>query len=102
MSTGHWKLDGRIPIPCGLMEWANILERGEHVLWQDEVGDSLVSTVFLGLDHRFGSDGPPLWFETMIFTDGEGDYMERTSTWELAREQHLAALARALFADASI
>ena len=26
-----------------------------------------VSTVWLGLDHRFGMDGPPLIFETMVF-----------------------------------
>lgn len=27
----------------------------------------LVSTVWRGLDHRFGDDSPPLIFETMVF-----------------------------------
>lgn len=31
-----------------------------------EIGDYIVSTVDLGLDHSFG-DGPPLYYETMIF-----------------------------------
>jgi len=98
MSTRYYKLDGKIPVPCGLMEWSAMIESGRQRLWQDEVGDQLVSTIFLGLDHNFSRTGPPVLFETMIFTDGEGEYQERTFTWELAREQHLAALARALFA----
>jgi hypothetical protein len=33
-----------------------------------EIGPYVVSTVWLGLDHNFGFDGPPLIFETMVFT----------------------------------
>ena len=53
-----------------------------------------VSTVFLGLDHRFGGDGPPLLFETMVFLcEGEvseyADYVEkRYSTWAEAEAGH--------------
>lgn len=46
-----------------------------------------VSTVFLGLDHNWGG-GPPLLFETMIFTDGEGGYCRRYSAWEEAEAGH--------------
>jgi predicted cobalt transporter CbtA len=31
-----------------------------------------VSTVWIGIDHRFGDDGPPLIFETMVFNRAEG------------------------------
>lgn len=32
-----------------------------------------VSTVWMGLDYRFGDDGPPLIFETMIWPEGSQD-----------------------------
>jgi hypothetical protein len=34
---------------------------------QTDLGDYFVSTVFLGLNHQRSLDGPPLWFETMVF-----------------------------------
>jgi hypothetical protein len=45
-----------------------------------------VSTVFLGLDHRYGEE-PPLIFETMIFGRGF-EYQERCSTWDEAVAMH--------------
>lgn len=47
-----------------------------------------VSTVFLGLDHNYSADGPPILFETMIFDldndgvwrNGEDRYMRRYHT----------------------
>ena len=50
----------------------------------------LVSTVDLGLDHSFG-DGPPLYYETMIFVNGKWDelYMMRYSTEREAKEGHV-------------
>lgn len=55
---------------------------------QTEIGASVVSTVFLGLDHQFGI-GPPILFETMIFTDGEPEnFQRRCSTWLEAEAQH--------------
>jgi len=47
----------------------------------------VISTVFLGLDHSFGS-GPPLLFETMVFNgpcDGE---QRRTPDWTAAAAGH--------------
>ena len=55
-----------------------------------EEGDVRVSTVFLGLDHQFGS-GPPLLFETMIFGGEHNEYQERYSTWEEAEAGHKVA-----------
>jgi hypothetical protein len=59
-----------------------------------EVGPYWVSTVWLGLDHRFRGDGPPLIFETMVFAGGEADAdmsgldTRRWSTEEEARRGH--------------
>lgn len=51
------------------------------------IGDDVVSTVFLGIDHSMG--GPvPLLFETMIFVDGDSKYCERCSTFDQALKQH--------------
>lgn len=32
-----------------------------------------VSTIYLGLDHGWGDDGPPIMWETMVFVGGRGD-----------------------------
>lgn len=66
-----------------------------------------ISTVWLGLDHGWLSDGAaPLIFETMIFTCGDDDHelsqwCRRYSTEEQARTGHAEALelAKAAMAD---
>lgn len=48
-----------------------------------------VSTVWLGTNHNFTNDGPPIIFETMVFGSGDGDqYMQRYATEEQARAGH--------------
>ena len=61
--------------------------------------EARVSTVFLGLDHRFWGEGQPILFETMIFggpfNDNQTmycDYQERYCTWGQAETGHEAAL----------
>lgn len=57
---------------------------------RDLLGDrpDCVSTVFLGMDHAWG-DGPPLVFETMLFTDDDRDQtLWRYSTWDRAVAGH--------------
>lgn len=74
-------------------------------LWRDmdrrrvdrtQVGKCDVSTVFLVIDHNYG-DGPPLVFETMIFSVADGgdldDYCERYATWDKAVAGRAAAVA---------
>jgi len=67
------------------------------VVGKDMVGDILVSTVFLGLDHsHYGQEGPIL-FETMIFEmgaiSGEFDgFQRRYKTYDEAVEGHKEAL----------
>lgn len=96
-------LDGHEVIPSTIEGWA---ENAEKRYTNKEGDDSwrvdkttlenggYISTVFLGLDHSFGS-GPPKLFETMYFPNhGDGteswaeEDCERCATWEEAEAQH--------------
>lgn len=71
-----------------LLKWAQKNEEtNRQVEFTKLHNDVEVSTVFLGLDHRFG-DGQPLLFETMVFVDGDEGDMERYSTWDEAVAGH--------------
>jgi hypothetical protein len=87
--------DNQEPVLCpDLMEWGRWMQdtdRRRVALF--EQGDVRVSTVFLGLDHSFGS-GEPLLFETMVFggpLDGEQD---RYATRSAAQAGHDVIVAR--------
>lgn len=71
-----------------ILKWANWIEKEDRRVDLTKVGKYKVSTVFLGIDHSFGT-GEPLLFETMIFGKGEFDeYQERYSTWGEAEKGH--------------
>lgn len=74
---------------------------GEKIVAQTDIPDKelWVSTVWLGLDHRYG-DGPPLIYETMVFRleDGkqptfEDIYSERYSDRKEAADGHARVVA---------
>jgi hypothetical protein len=48
--------------------------------------------VFLGLDHQYGFNGPPVLFETMIFGGKHDDYQDRYLTWDEAEAGHERAV----------
>jgi hypothetical protein len=108
--TDRYILNGHDPVRCNdLYEWARFIERPDRIVAQEHVGPFWVSTVFLGLDHRFGNDGPPILFETGVFVDKpvvihfrgkeiksdglEDQWMERCSTWDEAVAQHQRGVA---------
>lgn len=81
------------PVPASLEEWAQWFERADRHVARTPVGDLDVSTVFLGLDHRFLRDGPPILFETMVFgLYGNEEYQRRCSTWAEAEKMHQEAV----------
>ena len=88
-------LEGHNPVPCpNIIEWVERLEKADRRVDKTKVGETEISTVFLGIDHSF-ADGPPLLFETLAFggeLDGE---QELCSTWEQAEAQHLRMVRRA-------
>jgi len=89
-------LKGHEVVPCSSDEW--LLQSADaRRVGLDEVGDWHVSTVFLGLDHSFGSE-PPLWFETMVFArESSSDlFCDRYSTWEDAVTGHQSVVEQLL------
>ena len=83
-----------VAIPVGLGTWAVWwLERpAKRIVKQEDVGEFVVSTVFLGLDHSHWFGGPRQLFETMIFTQqgkrGHDVYCDRYATWAQAVAGH--------------
>ena len=89
-------LVGQTPVPCeDVLEWARWFKNADtnRVVAKTAVGEHEISTVFLGLDHRFTGSGQPILFETMIFChhtpacelDNE---MRRYSEWLEAEAGH--------------
>lgn len=76
----------------GLEEWSRRMDLTDrHVAITEVAPGVTVSTVFLGLDHRFAAlgEGPPILFETMVFNDyGDDGSQERYSTWDEAEAGH--------------
>lgn len=85
-----------------LMTWAKGFETCDRIVKQEHVGELWLSTVFLGLDHNFDDNGPPILWETMVFAKdhegiryGEDLYMDRCSgTREQALAMHQAIVER--------
>ena len=76
-------------IAADLMTWSHWFENAENrVVAKTQVGNCVVSTVCLGIDHNFMRDGRPLLFETMVFVDGNDEDCWRSSTWAEAVAQH--------------
>ncbi len=89
-------LVNRTPLPVDdPVEWAEEMAKRRRTalrtgvdLWRvDEtiIGQARVSTVFIGLDHRFSGEGPPVLFETMIFGGKLDEFQNRCCTWRKPR-----------------
>lgn len=82
-------LKDRIPVSePDIMTWARMFEFGERTVGRTKLGDSEISTVFLGMDHSLDGDEPILW-ETMVF-GGELDQRQTrcSGSWEDAEKMH--------------
>ena len=73
-----------------LMTWALWMERGNRIVRQDHLGRVMISTVFLGIDHRFGRSrsGPPVLWESMVFSGKHDGAQERYASAQAALEGH--------------
>lgn len=91
MASDKYILEGKTPVPADLTTWAHWFETSDRQVAQDQIGDTCISTVFLGIDHQWGK-GPPLIFETMIFGGVHDLYQTRSSTWDEAEKQHAKAI----------
>jgi hypothetical protein len=91
---GRYVLDGNgnpLAEP-DLMTWWRWLQTADRHVGKDIIGEALVSTVFLGIDHSFGGDVPIL-FETMIFGGRHDHWQTRYATREEALAGHNRAVA---------
>lgn len=81
------------PIPCiNRSYWdAYMISVRRHVA-NDYINNYRISTIFLGYDHRFVDNGPPLLWETIIFKDGDPEERWRYSTYDDAKSGHEKAL----------
>lgn len=90
----NYILDGKNPVPCDdILEWGKWYENAKRSIANTMVTpDIRVSTVFLGIDHNFGTSGTPVLFETMIFGGPHDQYTERYTTWDDAINGHYEAV----------
>lgn len=91
--NSYWILEGHKPVECdSIEEWCKMFEDIENRrVALDQCGDIVISTVFLGLDHRFSGKGPPLLFETLISGGEHSNEGWRYSSWEEAERGHKKA-----------
>lgn len=84
--------DGEIRKEPDLLKWAKQFEKADRHVGNDTIGDIVISTVFLGIDHNHGNDGKPILFETMIFGGEHDEYQERYTDVKSAKIGHRKAL----------
>ena len=94
--TRHYILDAdNHAVEVDMMTWAMWLEDGNRRVGYTEITSQVtVSTVFVGLDHRFFGNGPPILFETLVFgspLDGDG---ARYSSYDDAEVGHRMMVAK--------
>jgi len=82
------------PDPLIWSTWFAANPEKRRVACDEAPNGVLVSTVFLGIDHRFTPDRRSLLYETMIFGGSYDEEMERYSTHAEALAGHAAWLSR--------
>jgi hypothetical protein len=82
-----YKLNGKIPEQCSTEEYAFWESITNRRIAEDKFDGIIVSTVFLGLDHQFGS-GQPILFETCIFNGDRDGEITRYYTFDEAWAGH--------------
>lgn len=87
----YYKLVDRKPVKCAMMDMED-----DRAVGRANIGKTLISTVFLAIDHNWHAGGTPILFETMIFGGQFNGYQERYSTWEEAEAGHQIAITKVL------
>lgn len=111
MEMTHYVLteDHRIREEPDIKVWGEWFSTADRHVGDTYTETCRVSTVFLGINHRFFGEGPPLLFETMVF-EKEGTesplvagmivhedlFTARYSSWDDAEAGHKATVKRIL------
>lgn len=88
--TVRWYiLEGKTPVPADTITAGMWMEHSgeQRKVAATRIKGAFVSTVFLGLDHRWG-EGPPILFETLVFGGKLEGEMNRYTTWDEAERGH--------------
>ena len=90
----HYILKDKKPVLVDLMTWARQFDDANRIVEKTDIGTVFISTVFLGLDHNYGDEGPPILFETLVFGGALDGEMDRYATWDEAVVGHKEMVAR--------
>ncbi len=72
-----------------LSTWAKWFETSDRTVGKTKIGESNISTVFLGLDHNYSGSGAPILWETMVFGGKLDQEQTRCSgTRQMAENMH--------------
>lgn len=73
--------NGKPELAGDVTSWTEFFASGNkrRLAWY-EGGPVCVSTVFLGIDHSFGREGPPVLWETLVRGGEHDGYQERYSS----------------------
>jgi hypothetical protein len=85
------------PVPePDVVQWSEWHTTHVTTLAWDEIGDALVSTIFLGIDMRprFTSDGAPVLWESVIIGGKHEGTMQRYTSRDAALHGHQLMIAR--------
>jgi|GEM_PF-968501 len=92
-------LKHRKPVPCDdIVKWqrwfarASLKRSPKRHVRRTFIGSTMISTVFLGVDHSFNDT--PMLFETMVL-DTEWHEPIRSVTWRQALKQHWDSVGKA-------
>lgn len=89
LANRRFKLDGHTPVPCeSFQEWIEWYQYADCQVALTGNSDIWVLTVFLGLNHRFLEEGPPILFETLVLGGKHDNEGTRSCTWEEAEFVH--------------
>lgn len=90
-----YMLHGRLVVETeDLMAWARWFETANRSIGDTTVQGVRVSTIFLGIDHRFFGAGPPLLFETLVIGGPLGGTQLRCSSMAEAEAMHALTVDR--------
>jgi hypothetical protein len=82
-------LEGHKPVRCeDVTRWAEWFATATRVVCHEQVGNTQISTVFLGLDYQLVGENPPRLFETMVSGGTLDGMVYRHLTWQEAEKAH--------------
>lgn len=74
--------------------WAEWMESSDRIVQRTYVGETMVSTVFLGMDHNWPGEGPAILYETLVFDGPMGGELCRYTSRDAAEAGHEAMVKR--------